>query len=353
MKLLYRGYKKESEFINDYISRIAKKNGYQNNKKFIQSINTYFDKVHGYTELNQKAKPRLFMETTFRRNIPLDEYHRYTQNKRYIWSKNPGECLECKDEHSYTRFYWWLSSYQNCHIHGGDMFAKAGGSDPDKHLDFPSIPNELCLAIVARYEKSAFIQKTVLDEIEKYYVDQTYVSSLIANFSEYGLSGDTIRQLREAVWSKGIIGYSVSERIQNIAKLFSGYMGSEAFWLRIMALSVRFYPSNALSVKGNNFEANHEYNQYFNYLKGTDSKLIEVFEQVREFKLRKEMDDISIAGIIDGIPSLSYGTVHKIRMAVFSLKSNNGWESDYLSSEDLFRKGDLNSLHMYNLNRWV
>ncbi|GAA3926652.1 hypothetical protein [Litoribacillus peritrichatus] len=355
MKLIYRGRKKNDEFIFDYVARIGRSNGYTNIKKFEKSIIDYFEHESEVinNDLNKNAIPRLAMERLFSRNIELDESHRYMHSRRYIWSKVSGKCEKCLREVSYTRFYWRLNSYRYCHVHGDPIFPEGIAENGVINTIPKLLPKDLCESIVKFYEDSDSIQNSVLNEVERFYVDQSIVSSLVFYFSSCGIPEQSANSLREAIWNAKLIGLSASDRIQNIAKLFSYYTGTEVFWLRMITLTERSYLKHTLAIKGHWFSVEGEYWRYCHFLMGTDIKLVEIFTKVSGFRERKEMESVTVAGVIENFSSITDETEKNIKMAIFALRGIKSWVSECQKSEDLFKKKNPHQVYMGNLNRFV
>lgn len=352
MKLLYRGDKNTDELIFDYINRIGRKNGFNDEKKFKKLVSNYFnsDLELKVNDLHHKAIYRLAMESNFRRSIALDESHRYRQSKYSFWSRKPGKCENCFHEDPYIRFYWWLTSYRKCHVHGSSIFSK---NEIENQSGLPLLPDSLCELIVTRYENSDSMQCLVLNEIERFYKDQSIVGAIIFHFPMLEKLEVIKDSLTKAVLNVNLIGFPASERIKNIAKVISSYIGEEMFWLRAIVLMLCSYRKDTLVIKGGWFLVDSEYSRYGQYIIGTDTKFSEILSKVERFRLRKEMDNVSVVGILEGCPSITDKLISKIKLSFFSLRELNSWVSVCQKSEDLFKKKSLREVYMGNYSRLV
>lgn len=240
MKLLYRGIKKSDEFFGDYLSRISVKNGFTNKDKFRKSLEKYYlnNCEENYGSLNENAMLRLALEHMFQRNIPVDEHHKFNSSIPVIWAKDHRICDDCWRQEAYIRFYWWLTNYQQCHVHKKGMRSKGCLRSKDTESLGAEYNTSVTEKIVQRYSGDEQAQILVIREIEWMLYDIPVaqgMQNILKTEIPDSLGEDT---LETEIRSGAFIGLPPNLRISRIAAFYSTIYENHDFWLRIIALMI-------------------------------------------------------------------------------------------------------------------
>lgn len=299
MKLLYRAVKKEDEFVVDYIARIATKNGYKNAMFFKKILRQTVD-VHQdiqRSDLYDQAKWRIGLELCLSRNVSSDEYRRVTSSKSFLWRKQPTICEKCFSTEPYIRFYWWISSYKTCHIHGSNLSDTS--KNPVNHQE--SLINFGLQALLPEILKRSFTQdncqKVALNEIDKWQCDFKILLALKDYFVHNNLLKEILLRLEAYLCSGSLLQSEPDARISKIAEYLARSIGSYWFWLRIICLLI-FNHKKGLRSSFTKTDISLEYRKVSIYYLSVDEQLDTYISQISEHRSTKETLAVSLESLL-------------------------------------------------------
>jgi hypothetical protein len=317
MKLLYREQKKDDEFLGDYISRIASKNGFENKDKFRKILKEYYlnncEKIYG--NIDNNALRRMALERIFQRNIPVDASHLYNNSRRDLWAKEWIFCRECWNQEPYIRFYWWLSDYKICHVHNKKMSAKILLNSLTSEPSIEPTPNLIGM-IVQKYSKMENPQNLIINEIERTYYDISILEGVADNFGKEAPNFTDNSELRSEILSGEFIGLPVDLRILRCANYYKNIAANQDFWLRIISLMVCNYKRKGLFCSSR--WSNREHARYCMFILGSDPTLKKILSKISDLREYKDMKDICINDIKKCMPTISDALSEKIKISLFA-----------------------------------
>lgn len=121
-KLLYHDQINSDEIIQDYIARLAIRNGFSSIRKFLVWLITFVDRADELEDYDPRTyqgrlnRYRQKLEIVLGRNIPEDSMAIYLGVER-LYESVVKICPRCFSEHPYYKFYWRFDLYSVCHKH--------------------------------------------------------------------------------------------------------------------------------------------------------------------------------------------------------------------------------------------
>ncbi|MFT6872801.1 MAG: hypothetical protein ACJAVN_001813 [Roseivirga sp.] len=321
MDLLFRGRKYTDEFLTDYIERISIKNGFSNVKAFKKSLRAYYYKKTGSTAhaLRYEAVGRVALEIILHRHIPVDEYYRFYFLKRGAWRKESKMCLSCWSLSQHIRFYWWLQAYDQCHIHNEPLHLINPSSEPEKLNGEQDPVHRTIVMIIKKYAKYESSQSLILDDVDRSSCDMKIIGGLVNHFNFSPEVNAGIRVLKTMLSSGDFLGNHADERIQLMANTLSKRIGTNEFWMRILALIV-LSNKRGMDCKFPLTSISREYTKFCSYYMYTDGIFANLQEQIKELKEYAQMGDVCIKVFLCNELKAPDSLILKLKASLFSFR---------------------------------
>jgi hypothetical protein len=335
MKLLFRGVKPSDEFLTDYIERLSVNNGYDTVNIFNRALKEkYFDSYAKNHSLRYKAILRVSLETILKRNIPIDEYDRFYNQKRGHWRRSPKICRSCWSESQYRRFYWWLRGYEVCHLHNERLECDAVDFSDESEMVEDEREKRFVSLLIDRYSEKESAQRLIIDEMDRCCCDKKIINSILQYFGHSQQVVNGIEQLNRSFFSGDFMGLPEDMRIEKIANTLAREVGTSKFWVRIIAFIVldnkrglaSNFPSTVVS---------RGYVVCCRYILAVDPGICRIKSRIELMKEYREMNSVCINRILcEGI-DFSERLLMLIKCSIFSTRNNHFYDpaSRYVRNE--------------------
>lgn len=330
MKLLYRDYKRNDEFLTDYVRRLSDKNGFSSVKKFREKLIKFLNSQSiKNNSLTHHAVARVSLELVLKRNIPVDEYRRFYNRKRNEWHKHLRICRSCWALEEYIRFYWWLTPYERCHLHYETLvFTNSESQNSYFDGDWGNY-SQIVYLIVAKHMGSEHCQTLMLNELSRSEYDLKIIKGIEQFFGFNGRVKFAVEKLKE-IWASGyFVGEVIEQRLLYFSKVMAKYIGKEIFWLRIIALSV-FANNRGLFLGVYYSEIKREYSVVCQYLLYADTTFVNYLQGLERIEKYVDMDSIRADEFLCNEIEMPDDLVTRIKSSLFwCRRMGNGFLNQY------------------------
>lgn len=320
MKLLYRGQKRDDEFLPDYVQRMSDKNGFSSVKIFKRELIKYFKtEVDTSHDLRYQAVSRVSLEMILNRNIPIDQYQRFYNRKRGWWHGDLRVCSSCWAIAQYVRFYWWLRSYEECHTHNEELVFVNVELEVVNCEDAWSNFSKITYLIVNTYGGSEFCQSLVINELDRSKYDLNIIEGIEKYFGFDRKVISAVGKLKNQ-WASGFfVGQPAEKRVCAFSMVLAKHVGDKDFWRRVIVLSVMankrgLYLGLPISMVEN------EYSLVCRYILYSDSLFYMFLKKVEGFKKYSELVDVSAKEFLCEEIEIPNDVVIKIKSSLFWCK---------------------------------
>jgi hypothetical protein len=240
MRLLYRGLKKEDEFVIDYLARIATENGYRRNSTFRQDLRLIAEEYQSSTEisLSNQAKVTFALELCLSRKIQCDEYCGMVPASNFLSRQTPTVCESCYDTDPYIRFYWWFSAYKRCHIHGNYLNNTKQNTASHEQQVINKNLGMVLPELLKCSPKTHDYQKQTFNEFASCCCDLHILNTLKLFFCDNADVSEALTCLESYIQEASLLFEKIDIRLLKISKFLARYTGNYQFWLRLISLYI-------------------------------------------------------------------------------------------------------------------
>lgn len=299
ISLLYRGYKKADEFFVDYIARISHQNGFVSPSKFKKYLR---DKLKQYSDgssssLYAESQWRLGLELSISRNIDVDEYRRVTRSNSFLWRSTPTICNKCLESEQYIRFYWWIASYKQCHIHNVILPETKINAATELQATFNEALVHKIPELLETYLIHEECQTITLNAIENDWCILKIVNALKSYLNQDEQIGKALTDLDDFLSDRLLSNNFEDAQIHALAGFLSSRLGEYEFWVRITCLLI----FNHLSGLKSNFPDSYAGARYLSasvYYLSTDKELLRYISKILDFRATHQTFDISFENLL-------------------------------------------------------